>query len=230
MRVAIVAIARRWLASLMLLLGAAPAGALAQDVDTGWRVSVTPYVWFASPKVDVRFSRTGQPFEAALSFRDILNHTSNVITGAGEVQYDRFGLMGELIYVRLEPGKTFDAVSSIRTVAGFHRVYETDQWNVDLLAGARYNEFRPEGTTSRTDPIIGVRATTRVGRKSSLTGYADFGGFHSGSDWQILGAYDYQWTRHVFLSAGWRYYAFDTSPNDLKVRIKGPVIALTYRF
>jgi hypothetical protein len=230
MRVAVGVVAGRWLASLTLLLSAAPVGALAQDVNTGWRVSVTPYVWFPSAKVDVRFPRTGQPFEAALSFRDILNHTSNVLTGEGEVQYDRFGLMGDLIYVRLEPGKTFDAVSSIRTVAGFYRVYETDQWNLDLLAGARYNRFRPEAATSRTDPVVGIRATTRIGRKSSLTGYADFGGFHSGSDWQIRGAYDYQWTRHVILSAGWRYYAFDDSHNDLKVRINGPVIALTYRF
>jgi hypothetical protein len=235
------------------LLGTSPA--LADESSDGWHVSLTPYLWMIGVSGDLTLP--GQDLSA--DFGDLWDHLDAGFLGKGEVRYDRFGVLGDVLYLKISGTNTRDLAhlpiidtktklsATSATFAGFYRVYDTEQWNVDLLAGARYNDFKtelhataggPGGSRSVskdwTDPIIGVRANVRTGKKGSLTGYADYGGFgvNDATEWQVMGSYNYQWTENWSVSAGYRYFAVnvDKGESQYDLTLAGPLIGVTFTF
>jgi opacity protein-like surface antigen len=238
------------------LLTGAPA--FAQEVTPDWKVSVTPYLWVTSYDNDISDKRTGNGSSSSMDFSDILEDLSGVFLGKGEVQYQRFGVFADLVYMKLTSDSTttrpilgpisteVEAATTSSTVAAYYRVVENDQLNLDLLGGVRYVDLdieldaRAVGpgvsrglSASLTEPIIGVRAKQRIGQRSSLSGYADYGGFSDDATvWQVYGAYDYQWTPNWIASFGYRYFAVEVETTRLRseVTFSGPVIGMTYTF
>lgn len=237
--------------------GATPT--FAQDADDGWHVSVTPYLWLSGIEGELTapFPLPGR--EVTADFGDLLDHLDGAFIGKGEVRYDRFGVLGDVLYLKVSGGQTrnpenlpsigtkLKLSTTAATLAGYYRVADSEQWKVDLLAGLRYNEIETtlDATTggpgvgrsvSRdwTDPIVGVRAIVRTGERGSLTGYADYGGFgvNNSTVWQVFATYNYQWTDHVTVSAGYRHYAIDLDKNRFQydLSLSGPLIGLTYEF
>lgn len=250
----------RALAVATLALGVAGTSpASAQDADSGWRFSVTPYLWLSGVSGDVTapFPLPGRDVSA--DFGDLLDHLDGAFIGKAEVQYDRFGVLGDLLYLSVSGGKTLNPTNlptigtklklttTTGTLAGFYRVHDSEQWKIDLLAGLRYNHFKTELNATAggpggdrsvskdwTDPIIGVRARVRTGTKGSLTGYADYGGFdiNDATVWQILGTYNYQWTDNAAVSVGYRYYVVDLKKEHFQfdLDLAGPLIGVTFTF
>jgi hypothetical protein len=244
-------------------LGAVLAGfatsAYAQDIDDGWRVSVTPYLWASSFEGDVGTPPTGRTHKVKLSFSDIVDHLSIGLLGKTEVQRGRTGAILDFIYLKLSAdtvidprnlpdiGAEVDVTTTIATLAGFYRVYRSERLDVDLVAGARFNKAKldlnlqgagpgVDRTASRswTDPIVGVRAAQRVGDKVWLTGYADTAliGAVSDSNWQVQATVNYQWKPGLTLLAGYRYYEVDYDKDlfSYDTVTQGPIIGATHRF
>ena len=237
----------------------AAAPAVAQEVNEGWRVSVTPYLWVSAVDTKVTDRSSGQTVKSSADFGDLLSDLSAVpFIGKGEVQYKRVGVYADVIYLKLSSKQTLDrpllppieakgdVATTTVTASAFYRVVESDRLNVDLLGGLRYAKVKldldfqgarvglsRDASKSGTEPIVGVRATQRIGSRSSLTGYGDYGGFGgSTTTWQLYATYNYQWTPKLTASAGYRYMAIEIDRRNVKteVDLSGPLLALTYRF
>lgn len=230
-----------------------------QDTGDGWHVSVTPYLWLSGIEGDLTapFPMPGR--EVSADFGDLMDHLDGAFLGKGEVRYDRFGVMGDLLYLKVSGGETrnpenlptigtkLKLSTTAATLAGYYRVADSDQWKVDLLAGLRYNEIKTSLNATAggpgisrsvskdwTDPIVGVRAIVRTGERGSLTGYADYGGFgvNNSTVWQLFATYNYQWTEHVAVSAGYRHYVIDLDKNRFRydLALSGPLVGISYEF
>jgi hypothetical protein len=246
-----------WFAAIFAFSAGAAAPTIAQEVNEGWRVTVTPYLWVSAVDTKVTDPSSGQSVKSSASFGDLLDDLSFAFIGKGEVQYQRTGVLADIVYLKLETKHTLDRpllppieakadlATTIFTTAAFYRLVETDQLNFDLLGGLRYVKAEldldfqgvraglgRDASRSGTKAIVGVRATQRIGTRSSLTGYGDFGGFGgSTTTWQLYATYNYQWTEKLMASAGYRYLAIDIDRNvSTDIDISGPLLALTYRF
>ncbi|MBJ7408800.1 MAG: hypothetical protein JHD15_00315 [Phenylobacterium sp.] len=234
------------------------APALAQDATPDWKVSVTPYLWAAAYDNDVSNSANGQTSESSASFFDILDGLSFAFMGKAEVQYSRVGVVTDLVYMKLKTDRTTTrpilgpieteatVANTVVTALGFFRVADSDDLSVDLLGGVRYvklkldfdvqgpgSGFSRDGSADITKATVGVRATKRLGAKTSLTGYGDFGGF--GDDvkvWQLEGTLNYQWRPTITAFAGYRHFAveIDKGPVSSDVSFSGPIFGTTFRF
>jgi hypothetical protein len=244
-----------WFAATLALSVVAATPTFAQEVSEGWRVSLTPYLWLPGPSGDLG-SRSS---DTTIDFPDALGHLTGAFLFKGEVQYDRFGVYGDAVFMKITRDREFDfnRLPTVKTeteisatgatLAGFYRVHDTARRSVDLIAGGRYNRVKVDvaaqasgpgvsrqASRSWMDPIVGVRGNQKFGEHSSITGYADYGGFgvNSTSVWQVYGTYNYQWTSHLVGSVGYRYYAVDLDKDDFSydVGLSGPLIGLTYIF
>jgi hypothetical protein len=247
-----------WFAATVAVSVVAPAAAMAQQINDGWRISATGYLWVSEVENEVTDKASGAQAESSASFGDLIDDLKFVAIGKGEVQYKRVGAYADLIYLKLGTDQTVDRpvlgpierdvtlATTTFTLTGFYRVIENDQLNVDLMGGLRYIKVKldldfqgarvdldRDASRSFTEPVIGVRATQRLGERTSITGYGDFGAFGGSKDvWQAYGAFNYQWTPKTTVSAGYRYMSIEIDrPNvNVDVTMKGPLVALTYVF
>nr|WP_081160246.1 hypothetical protein [Ensifer aridi] len=78
---------------------------LAQDpqpaeVQDGWTFSIAPYFWMAGLSGET--SQFGLPtVDIDADFGDILDHLDFAFMAAGEARYDRFSIIGDVIYTKL---------------------------------------------------------------------------------------------------------------------------------
>jgi hypothetical protein len=248
------------LAAATLALGVLGASsAPAQEADQGWHVRLTPYLWLTGISGDVTapYPLPGREVEA--DFGDVLDHLNGAFLGTADVRYDRFGVLGDLVYLSVGGGKTRDPANlptigtkvkltaTTATVGAYYRVYESQTGSVDLLGGARFNSFETKldataggpgigrkSSKDWTDPIVGVRGTMRTGPRGSVTGYADYGGFgvNDSTVWQVLGTYHYQWKDSVGVVVGVRYWSLNVDKPflDYDLDIFGPLVGVTFSF
>ena len=84
------------------LLGTSPA--LADESSDGWHVSLTPYLWMIGVSGDLTLP--GQDLSA--DFGDLWDHLDAGFLGKGEVRYDRFGVLGDVLYLKISGTNTHD--------------------------------------------------------------------------------------------------------------------------
>jgi len=130
----------------------------AQDArlaDDGWQFRVTPYVWGAG--MDGKVAQFGLPTaRISQSFGDVLGGLKFGGMMAVEARKDRFGLLADVLYVKLgESGKAVAPVPpapvpglkvraranvnlTTALIAGQYRAVEAPRGYLDLLAGVRY--------------------------------------------------------------------------------------------
>ena len=50
--------------------------------------------------------------------------------------------------------------------------------------------------------------------------------------WQLFATYNYQWTEHVAVSAGYRHYVIDLDKNRFRydLALSGPLVGISYEF
>ena len=129
------------------------AAGAAQAADD-WEFSVSPYVWGPGIVGDSQVPPDGPSADIDITFKDILSHITGAFMGTAEARYGRFGVLGDAAFVKftvkpdVELGGTPVINSKVAvstnatTIAGFGRVYESDRGSIDLLAGARYSDFK----------------------------------------------------------------------------------------
>jgi hypothetical protein len=127
----------------------------ARPADDGWKFRVTPYVWGAG--MDGNVAQFGLPTaRISQSFGDVLGSLDMGGMLAIEARKGRFGLLADVLYVRLSesgkavapvppapvPGIDVKARANVNLttalVAGQYRAVETPHGYVDLLAGVRH--------------------------------------------------------------------------------------------
>ena len=223
-------------------------------------VTVTPYLWTAGMEGDIAILPGLPPVHAESDFSDILDTLDFALASTIEVRRGRWAFLGDISYLKTSQGADLPPATSMfesaslesqslaGTAAAAYRVVETaDGSSIDLIGGARFNWAendvrltRPDDTEARGvndeswfDPIVGVRAMTRLSPRWSLTGYADVGGFGVSSDltWQALATADYRLNDRFSLVVGYRYYAIDYSDDGFVFDIAqhGPVIGAAIR-
>src|SRR6478672_9396108 len=113
--------------------------ALADESSDGWHVSLSPYLWLTGVSGDLTapFPLPGRDVD--VDFGDLVDHLDGAFMGKGEVRYDRFGVLGDLLYLKVSGTNAHDPASlpnidtklklsvTGATVAGFYRVYDTER-------------------------------------------------------------------------------------------------------
>jgi hypothetical protein len=148
------------------------------------------------------------------TFADILDNFDFGFMGAAEARYGRFGILTDVMYVKLSAdaptpfgiladGVDVTSETFSMLVAGSYRLLESDQGHLDVLGGGRLwyvntevdlvNPIVPaptfEGGDTWVDPIIGVQGRANLTPEVFLTGWAMIGGFGAASEltWDLMG-------------------------------------------
>ena len=138
------------------------------------------------------------------------------------------------------------------TVQGGYRVLSDERFTLDVLGGMRFWHISTDVAVTAShasigqvsgrhkesfdwvDPIVGVRAFVPLANDFSLQVQADVGGFGIGSQhtWSALATLNYVFLDGFSASAGYKVVDvnYDRRGHVYDVRMKGPVVGLTYRF
>jgi len=141
----------------------------------------------------------------------------------------------------------------IYTIVAGYRILESTA-NVDITGGARYTSIEnkidlsitpavlPGGSVSADetidwwDPVVGVRVEYPFADTWALVGYADYGGFHVGSDetYQALLGLDWNFHKNFSARAGYRYlyqdYKDDGEDIEWDMALQGLFLGLGIMF
>lgn len=244
---------------LIASVGQAATAASAQTPGD-WHVSVTPYLWVAGVNGDVGVREGTPPTDISVNFPDVAAKLGSAFIARADVGNGQWGVLGDVVYIKVIADKDVNVGNLPRlgakvavkteaaTLAGYYRVHAGPTYEVDVLAGVRYNggavsvDLSSAGgglvggdrSKSWVDPVVGVRATARYWPHGSLSAYADYGGFGVSSDavWQVYGGYNHHFNDRFALSVGYRYYVVDFKKDNFiyDLNLKGPVIGATFNF
>jgi hypothetical protein len=242
----------RWLLGSVLFC-ALFAGRL-RAADDGWSFELSPYLWVASAQVDSSLPNlppSTPPDEP---------HFKSKITGAlmvaGEVRRGSFGLFMDYDWLRLNtesthPGPAFSAVNlrtdtTQFTAALTYRLATNADWQVELLAGARFwnvngdVEFKPgilPGFTrsadySWTDGNVGAAVSYTINESWYATGRVFAGGFGAGSTGMVdaLGGVGYRFSPQGSVLLGFRYLREDFERDHFTWNLSATGVLLGFNF
>ena len=251
------------LAAVMSLAGPVAAADLAPPEepiapDGGWSFTFAPYLWAAGMQGDI--AQFGLPeVDVDLSFSDIMKNFDIGVMGVGEARHGRFGVLTDLLYLKLSAGHNVDPKGPIdadvdlstETLtflgAAEYRLIDDEAGSLDALAGARLwwvdtdfkfsgNAINESANDSETwvDPIIGLRGRFNLSPDFFLTSWGMIGGFGVSSEftWDVMGGLGYQATDSFSLVAGYRAMGVDYR-NDgfvFDVTQDGPILGAVFRF
>lgn len=229
-------------------------------ITDGFRFAITPYVWVPSVNGTVDYDNT-QIATASMSGSTIVKNLDTGFMLDGEIHYGRWGILGNATFAKLKmpntqanlPAQGTTATSQtdiwmgIYTAAGTYTAYTSDQFYLDVLAGARFlhlnsktNLSEPAAQTtlfsglSSTDAVGGVQGRIRLGESRFFVPYyLDAGGGSALAKFtsqQILGVgYSFK-LADVLLVYNNLYYNFNKNNYSAYVDMGGPAIAATFRF
>jgi hypothetical protein len=210
-----------------------------------WSCDISLYGLAAGMSGDVTVR--GVPADVDLGFDQIWDNLEFGAMGTVRIGYGRWALNADVIYMGLQASK--NGVS-----------LDFEQWmvepslsfrilrNVELLAGARYNNLsgdvtgplgrNPSGTQEWWDPIVGGKLSLPLGEKFSLNFRGDVGGFGVSSDltWQAYPSVRWQVSRGCSIDAGYRWVYTDYTTGSGGAEFKydmltqGPQLGVTFHF
>lgn len=227
-----------------------------------WQFKVQAYGWL--PTIEGTLPTDN---DIELKIDDIFDYLDMTFMGAFQARRDKWAIVSDVVYLKLstdEGGKTTVPVGPLNVptrvdigvemttwivnLAGAYRVYQTDKYDVQLLAGARYFylDTKAELDTSIVpaggvevdadddvwDGIIGVRGLANLSDKWWLTYRFDVGSGGSDLTWNASAQFGrkYDWGS---LAAGYRYlhYDFDSDFTLMKdLDVYGPFLGAVWEF
>jgi hypothetical protein len=152
-------------------------------VTDSWDYSASIYLWGAAIGGT---TTTGQ--EVDISFSDIIDNLDFGYMGHFDAKKGKWTVAADAIYLKVRPRdiasspgpiNKFEFRSWIVTPYAAYNIVDSDQWNLNLLAGARYIYMKPEltfgprvpgpGTASLSDSnwdgVIGMKGNYKLNDK-----------------------------------------------------------------
>jgi hypothetical protein len=231
----------------------APVYGQTQDSDNSddWQFTADIYLWGAGIEGQ---SATGADVD--IGFSDIISNLDFTFMGGLGAKKGKWGFMTDVIYlaisddpnVALDPSLTLRHVgmkSWVVTPQVTYKVLQSDQWDLDLLAGARYLYMKAElqisplprksDSGSGWDGIVGTRGQMNLNQKWFLPFHFDVGGGDTKLTWQAFGGVGYKFGSFD-LVAGYRYLEWDFAADDKgggtfnDLNISGPLLGAKFMF
>jgi hypothetical protein len=240
-----------------------------------WRFQLALYGWV--PAISGQSEFLGNPSSIGISMGDVLDNLKMTFQGTFEASRGRWGLYTDFFYGNLGHAKTanhnitignppipatvtgtldVDVKNYFWTLAGTYNLITSDDYRLDLLAGARM--FRQEerlsydltvdivgpggvipkqgtrtGSLTNWDAIVGVRGNASFGpdRRFILPYHFDIGTGESKLTYQAFVGigYRFDWGAAV---AGWRYLDYDFKSGEAlqEMTYNGPLAGVAFRF
>jgi hypothetical protein len=219
-----------------------------------WQFMVAPYLWIAG--IGGTLGVGDITTEVDASFSDILDSFSFGFMGVFEARKNKFMLITDLLYIRLEETKSasgplFSALTAesktfmLSPVVGY-RLAEKEGASLDALIGIRFwhtstrLELEPgllagrvrENSKNWADVIGGLRGQVHLTRIFSLIGRVDLGGGGSDFTYNLFGGVGIDVSKSVSLFAGYRYLHIKYDRDDFLFdgAFKGTVLGAAFRF
>lgn len=212
-----------------------------------WSYRVTPYLWLPGVETSLDVG-SNPPVEGSTSILDILDGAFLI---SGEARSENWSILGEFNYLNLsddfgvssnDPVAGWDLRGTMVSLAAARRIADSSNFRLEALAGFRRWDVTAEtfvlGKTASTDkewidPIIGARITVPISERASLNGMANVGGFGVGSDrqWEVIAQAEFQTTKNLSLSAGYRILEVSFKDSVLQdLHLSGPFLAVNISF
>lgn len=227
----------------------------AEQGNKDLEVSFTPYLWLAGIKGDIAIPRNDSEAEVDRSFGDILGDLKFAFMGTLDVEYRRFIVHTDLIYMNLGADikradslifteGEFDYKQTILTGAIGYRVVDRGPMFVDLYAGGRLVSLdvdlslegplqtrEASASPSNVSPLIGGKARFPLSDRWALALQGDIG-FDSDVKWQLAASVQYQLGEHWRAGVGYRHLQLhhDKEESEFDIAFSGPLVAVTYTF
>src|SRR5215467_10994989 len=119
-----------------------------RSYDQGWRLDLSPYLWFAGTHGTV--GALGRNASVHASAWDLLQHFNFGLMGGAEARHDRFLLTGDLLWIRLSDSSALPfpglAATSVDVRVGQlvwtskvgYRLIDREKFKADANIGSRY--------------------------------------------------------------------------------------------
>jgi hypothetical protein len=220
--------------------------------DDGWRVGISPYLWFAGVHGSV--GARGHEASVHASASDVLSNLNIGAMGALELRYNRIIMPLDFMWIKLsdnkslpfEQGPTSIKAKMTETVVTpkiGYRFIDGKRTKIDVLIGVRYWHLTNSLTLEPTQPFGGFSASADwvdavaggkiqilLTPKVVMTVLGDAGGANARSDYQVAGLLGYKLGRKCILQAGYRYISVNYRPPSsvvLDVTQSGLVLGAT---
>ena len=194
---------------------------------------------------------TGQNVD--IPFSDIVDNLDFSVMGHFDARKGKWTLAADAIYLKVgasvpSPGPIdkLQFRSWIVTPYAAYNLMESDEWDINLLAGARYLYMKPKltfapglpgpGTASLSDSnwdgVIGMKGNYKLNDKWFMPFHFDVGSGDSDMTWQAFAGVGYKY-ENVDVVAGYRYmeWEFDNAfVGFTDFDLSGPMIGAKFRF
>lgn len=197
-------------------------------------ISISPYLWLAG--LDGTLNLLEHQAAVHQLFGDILSNLKFGAMGLMEVRRGRFGLLTDLLYVRIGDQKAIPipqlpsalpvkltSNTFILTPELAYRVYANERFRADLTAGFRYYHISANinanagaiGQTSYSqgdnwvDATGGARVQLQLTQRVGWFLIGDAGGGGSSLTWQLATGVGYQLTERATAQFGYRQLYFN---------------------
>ncbi|QQF02446.1 hypothetical protein [Sinorhizobium meliloti] len=225
------------------------------EVEEGWTFSVAPYFWIAGLSGDT--AQFGLPtVHIDSSFSDIFGNLDFAFMAAGEARYDRFSVIGDVIYTKLSADaetslgilvSDVDVTSeSFSGLLGLgYAVLDGPDGHLDVVGGIKLWSVettislsgllgRREASDSATwvDGVVGLRGKYSFTPEIYLTGWGLVGGGGADIDWDVALGIGYDFNDRVSAIAGYRALGVDYSDDGFLFDTvqQGPILGLAIKF
>lgn len=226
-----------WCVAICLLAGAAPR-ASAQDAD-GWEVNLAPlYFWASSMSGSMLVAQKSVP--VFLDFGTAASNLSGVFTFQGDARRGRFGVLGDIGFVRLGTDATFTLQGPAAKAVSGH--LEMDNViaevggsaylarRISVIGGVRTYTLSPRiqftGTVAAGLPIVDVTKTNvdgfggvvfrpQLSPNWWLSTRADLGAGQSTFTWSTSAIVEYRFKPFAGVAFGFKALGIDTGETTL---------------
>lgn len=224
--------------------------AFAYQSASDWEWVAGPYVWAAGVSTDMDVP----PIGTDSSFSDLIDKLDGAFLGRIEGQNERFGVMGDIVYLGLADSKSFerfetssDLDTTLIDVAGVWSPGDGRMKGIELLGGLRYIDvdFRahlaPNNTSLRTveagvdrsfsDALIGARYIWQMTDRwsASVRGDGSFG--DTDGTWSAAATAAYRMKSGEWMF-GYRYLSveLENDRTSVDIRFGGVLVGYGFRF
>jgi hypothetical protein len=226
------------------------------ETQSGWEFSVAPYFWAAGISGDVR--QFGLPeVHIDSDFSDILDHLDFAFMATAEARYDRYSIVGDMIYVKVEADAhtpngilagSVDVTSETfsGTLGVGYAVVDSPNGHLDIVGGVKVwsvdtdigfnggllGGIERKDSAAWVDAVAGLRGNYFFTPEIYMMGWGLVGGGGADIDWDVGLGLGYKFNDTVSAVAGYRALGVNYENDGFVYNVvqQGPILGVSFRF